>query len=47
MFINSTASTDGLSFMRLLPLSLQVQLSLALNMACLTQMPILLLHRRR
>ena len=41
MFINSTASTDGLSFMRLLPLSLQVQLSLALNMACLTRVPIL------
>lgn len=40
-FIHSTASTDGLDFMRMLPVTLQAQLSLALNMNCLTRVPIL------
>lgn len=40
-FIHSTASTDGLDFMRMLPVALQAQLSLALNMNCLTRVPIL------
>lgn len=40
-FIHTTASTDGLDFMRMLPVTLQAQLSLALNMQCLTRVPIL------